>query len=214
MIKATKYLQVESDANADFDSLKKRLSKIKNFNFEDYEPYNELQELILKHGISKIINPKYREAVGRPRDDIGLLIKTFQKFIDNVINTDKLIVIDNYIFPKSYDAEYPDLIINILKKYLPKLNNLTFITKRQFNDTLQTDIFNRIKNINNNITIDLKHTEHFHDRFWLSCSESKGAFIGTSLNGLGNKFTLIDYIDNNDVIQIFNELKNENLITL
>ncbi|MFH2141276.1 MAG: hypothetical protein ABIJ97_02550 [Bacteroidota bacterium] len=211
-MKAIHYFQVETDPFENIEALKKELSKHKKFKFEDYNPFDEQRQLFLKHGITKIINPEYLEFLGTPRDDRGLFIKTFQKFLDNVIKTDSLIIIDSYIFPKNYDTDYPDLLIDILKKYIPQLTKLTFITKSKFDQPLQSDIFNKIKNINTSISVDLKHTDLFHDRFWLSSPDSKGSFIGTSLNGLGKKFTLIDYIDIDDVKQIFTELKTENIL--
>lgn len=217
-MKIIHYFKVESDPFEDIDALKKELSKYDKFKFEEYNPYEEnrdneeIRQLFLESGITKTINlDEYIEFLGTPRDDRGLLVETLQEFLDNVITIDSLIIIDSYIFPETYDSDYPDLLIDILKKYASQLAQLTFITKPQFNQPLQAEIFKRIKNLNENINLDLKHTNLFHDRFWLSSSESKGAFIGTSLNGLGKKFTLIDYIDSEDIKQIFQELSMENI---
>ncbi|TGV01234.1 hypothetical protein [Flavivirga rizhaonensis] len=212
-MKAIHYFQVESDPFEDIDTLKKELLKYQKFKFLDYFPRDEQRKYLLKYGITNTINPKYSEFFGTPRDDRDLFINVLQNFLDNVITANSLVIVDSYIFPKNYDDEYSDLLVDILKKYIPKLNSLMFITKNNFHRPLQLDIFNKIKELKNHIVLDLRHSELFHDRFWLSDKSNQGIFMGTSLNGLGKKFTLIDYINSEDVSLIFQELQAENLLS-
>lgn len=130
-----------------------------------------------------------------------------QKFLDVTLKGNSLIIIDRYIFPKKYDVDYPDFLIDILKKYFSKLNRITFITSASYNQKVQTQIFAGIHKHNRKINIAMKHSEDFHDRFWISPRNRKGVFMGTSLNGLGKKYTLIDYMSDGDVREITNEIK-------
>ncbi len=127
---------------------------------------------------------------------------------------DRLIIIDSYIFPKKYDEDYPNLFIDIVRKYIPKIRDLIFITNDKYNQELQERIFNLIRQINPLITIELLINDSFHDRFWLSDPKNKGFFMGTSLNGLGKKYTLLDYINSTDVNTLFEQLKTENLMQI
>ncbi len=207
-LKIVQYFRVETDLSKNTDILKKELFECVKLKFEDCNPYYEQRQLVLKNGITNFIKPRNSEFLGTPKDDKEEFVKTFQNFLDNINIENNLFIIDSYIFPNSYDSDYPSLIIDILKKYIPQLQKITFITNKHYNRTLQDEIFRKIESINDGISLNIKNTDLFHDRFWLSSSNNKGAFIGTSLNGIGKKFTLIDYIKNDDVIKIFYELKN------
>ncbi|MGL6375117.1 hypothetical protein ACSZMY_16495 [Aeromonas hydrophila] len=68
---------------------------------------------------------------------------------------------------------------------------------------------NILKSINSDIKIKDIITDEIHDRFWLDADNSKGIVMGTSLNGVTKKLTLIDYLQPSDakaVIDIANEI--------
>ena len=58
-----------------------------------------------------------------------------------------------------------------------------------------------IQKINTSIKVSQKYTDDFHDRFWI-IDDKKGLFIGTSLNGIGKRYSLIDYLQDSDVANI------------
>lgn len=60
------------------------------------------------------------------------------------------------------------------------------------------------------LQLDTKFTKKYHDRFWI-CGNS-GLFVGTSFNGVGTKYCLVDYIDHDDVLAIMKSIKDEGLI--
>ena len=60
--------------------------------------------------------------------------------------------------------------------------------------------------------IEIYQTDLFHDRIWIS-NRNKGFFVGTSLNGIGRKVTLIDSIASNDVKGIVDIILEANLFT-
>jgi hypothetical protein len=55
-------------------------------------------------------------------------------------------------------------------------------------------------------------SDDFHDRYWISGNREKAILTGTSINGLGNKFALVDRVNTSDVRVIVNELKSRGLI--
>ncbi|OOE39103.1 hypothetical protein BZG06_15875, partial [Salinivibrio kushneri] len=50
-------------------------------------------------------------------------------------------------------------------------------------------------------------TNDFHDRFWINPVNQKGLIVGTSINGIGKKISLVDKLQDQDVEVILNELK-------
>jgi len=49
--------------------------------------------------------------------------------------------------------------------------------------------------------ISTKYSDVFHDRFWIA-DEVRGVFVGTSLNGIGRRYAIIDYLQQRDVVDI------------
>ena len=62
--------------------------------------------------------------------------------------------------------------------------------------------FDRLKSINPSIQTEGIESNAFHDRFMLADGQ-RGAFIGTSLNGIGRKYALIDYMRDEDAQEIY-----------
>lgn len=73
------------------------------------------------------------------------------------------------------------------------LQSITFFTTNA--RKCSTDaMHNIIKSINQNIITKDIITDKIHDRFWLDADNQKGIVMGTSLNGVTKKLTLIDYL--------------------
>ncbi|MBZ5763059.1 hypothetical protein LAV84_26320 [Rhizobium sp. VS19-DR104.2] len=45
-------------------------------------------------------------------------------------------------------------------------------------------------------------SDEFHDRYWLDIDSAKGIVVGTSLNGIGKKISMIDYATSADSMEI------------
>ena len=41
-------------------------------------------------------------------------------------------------------------------------------------------------------------TDKFHDRYWIDADTTRGVIVGTSLNGIGKKVSMIDYASPGD----------------
>ncbi len=213
------YLKVLINPLDDETKLVEKLSEIKDVEFFHYFPENneinieKEKEWLLDVGITEAFNTsQYLEALGttshRP-GDIKLLI---QKYLDRTIKTNKLIIIDRYFFPNNHDATYPNFVVDILDKYLSIIDEITFITSPRYNSVAANSIKSLLFSKKETLTINIKHTDDFHDRFWISNYNGKGLFLGTSLNGFGRKYALIDYINTADVRLIIAELNTQGLI--
>ncbi len=207
-IKQIAWYEVEFDPEiGDTTDLNQKLSQLKEYKFKDFHLEAEETKRILEYGLSKIINPHYEYFTGRPNTRRTDYILAIQQFIDKILKGKSLVIIDPYIFPKKCDDDYVSFLITVLSAYLKKLSSITFVTSPKFNITVQEKIFNELRAQNSDLTVTLKTTDEFHDRFWISPRNRKGIFMGTSLNGLGKKYTLIDYVNDEDIRIILSELK-------
>lgn len=130
------------------------------------------------------------------------------KFSENLIKistkNNELIIVDPYIF-SSKQNKYCDMLASILN--LSEARTITIVTdKKNCIDVSVNKISNKI-----NITMDIKYSDDFHDRFWIANREN-GFYTGTSFNGIGKKISLINMLSNDDVKDIIDELLNESLI--
>ena len=86
-----------------------------------------------------------------------------------------------------------------------------FITKPEHDRALYKEIKSVLIDLNPEIKVVHKMTNEFHDRFWIA-DEVKGLFIGTSLNGIGRKYALADFMEDEDTATIVKELRRASLI--
>ena len=94
---------------------------------------------------------------------------------------------------------------------IPSIVSVRFITEPQYDKVLYENIGYVLRDINPKVSVKIKTTREFHDRFWI-VDEKKGLFIGTSLNGLGRKYALTDFINDEDIADIVEKLKQLNLL--
>jgi len=111
-------------------------------------------------------------------------------------------IIDQYIFPKNNDNDYIELFFDVFGKAFEKINHLTIFTNTKRNQKLEGKIGNKIKN-EYHVHINTNYTDAFHDRVWI-IDDEKGLFVGTSLNGIGKKYTLFGRLQEQDVKDIVN----------
>lgn len=122
-----------------------------------------------------------------------------QKFFNTIgTNGNELIIIDPYLAPKNESYEYFSFLTNILNS--SNASNIIIYTNTAKND------LDRIKG-DLNMPLRVINTTHFHDRFWIANNE-KGFLTGTSLNGIGKRFSLIQTLDAEDVEAILNEVSS------
>ena len=58
-----------------------------------------------------------------------------------------------------------------------------------------------VQQVKAGLAVTVRYTNTFHDRFWIA-DQTKGVFCGTSLNGIGIRYSLADYLKEEDVQEI------------
>ncbi|MBW3762320.1 hypothetical protein GL264_16145 [Aeromonas jandaei] len=171
-----------------------------------------LREEFIKHGPSSLF--RYHITcdsilhTGIAVDEVETVILGFIRTLKDVKN---LIIIDAFFY--SNEEQVLHLFKKMILELSDSLQSITFFTqepkpkdaKKRNPDAMH----NILKSLNPNIRIKDIVTDEIHDRFWLDADNNKGIVMGTSLNGVTKKLTLIDYLQPSDaraVIDIANEI--------
>ena len=178
-----------------------------------YSFRDEIAEYIMDHGLDSLFTAGIlNEDVIKSGTSEASIVAVLQKFLDKLSIDNELIIVDPYFFARPRNANYETMFCDLVKKYLPDISDIIFIT----NTTVVTSVKNNIETgllaLKSSLNIIHKTSSNYHDRYWISSSREKGMVMGTSLNGLGNKLALIDRLNTTDVRTIVDELITENLI--
>ena len=177
------------------------------------------QKLIMEKGTRYILSLKrLQEKVLQKTGSIeeqDLLIKVLSNYLQALSPSKDLTIVDPYFFAVEPPdrAEYLGAFREIFGLVIPKVAMVRFITnpKHDRDGALYKDIKSVLIDLNPEINVVHKMTKDFHDRFWIA-DEVKGLFIGTSLNGIGRKYALADFMEDEDTATIVKELRRASLI--
>jgi len=189
---------------------------IKTYFFNENEfAIREAQRLLREEGATGILsNERFTEAVlpQVPLADIPLLIRTLNALLLRLSPQDSLTIVDPYFFAeKGHVKEYMGVFEGIFQPIASQLNSIRFITQARFNSNLYSRVEAALLGWNPGLQITHRASELFHDRFWI-VDEARGMFVGTSINGIGKRYALADYIREDDVAAIVDELRRGGLI--
>ncbi len=164
-----------------------------------YSFRNEFLEHIIEHGFSSLFEFQIiMEDITSPSMSINDIEKVIIAFIGKLQGAKKLIIIDPYFFSKSSKVDVAQLFLRLLNQVSGDLKEICFITNGRKNEA-KSDILSVIDRA---IKVHLVTTDEFHDRYWIDPDANKGIVMGTSLNGIINKISLIDNIRTDDVVEI------------
>ena len=135
---------------------------------------------------------------GQPR---SVLVEQIRLKLALCEPTHSFTLIDPYIFSKSADAYYADDLEYLLASTARKCAEFLIVTKASRDSVLEADVISRLIAINPGLAITRKYSDVFHDRFWIS-DGNKGIFVGTSPNGLGKRYALVDFLMEDDAHDI------------
>ena len=179
--------------------------------FVDYIKKYGLSSFLKRSGIEECVLGK-----NMPLLDITSLVSDYvNEILDQLSTSQELIIVDSYLFkdnPRCSSADLQNRIANILNAHINKIDKIICITdSRNYDVTIKSAVETSLKSINSALTIDVQYSTDYHDRFWIA-NRNKGIVVGTSLNGLGNKMALIDFMDSVDIKDVVDDLKTNGLI--
>lgn len=203
---------IEPEPNGDEILEIANILKSKGFNIsftsEETRLMLRTKEYILGDRIKNILSTELLQEEILP-DNIprNALLDTLKYKLLQINATNKITIIDCFLYPNNPDIDYEDFFIEIFKKTIVSCAEIEIITKKNRNTELESNLDYKIKQINPDINIIHKYSNEFHDRFWIA-NDSVGLFVGTSLNGIGRRYSIIDYLQVNDVADIVNKIRN------
>ena len=174
----------------------------------------EFVDYISKDGLSALLRREpLMEALVAPGTTSSAIQSLLQAFLSALRVTTDLVIVDPYFFASTTDAGYPALIGQVLHQILPTLHTLTVITlPNKVNVALVTNVTSALAAQAPNLSVVHKTTQTFHDRFWIDPVSTKGFICGSSLNGLGKRYALVDNLQPSDVADVIAALKRESLL--
>lgn len=166
-----------------------------------------LREEFIKHGLSSLFRYHITcDSILHPGINVDEVETVILGFIRTLKGVKNLMIIDAFLYSNE------EKVLHLFKKMILELSDslqsimfFTSATKKRSPDAMH----NILKSINPNTRIIDIITDEIHDRFWLDTDNKKGIVMGTSLNGVTKKLTLIDYLQPSDaraVIDIANEI--------
>lgn len=209
------FIRVSTDPGTELEDLASKLEKIKGFKFYEYTPQTgEIEkDWLIEVGQTLALQTEdVSEALGTTSHQPNDIKELIQKFLDKIITTNQLLIVDRFIFPTKRDSNYPNFLCDLLDKYIGTLEKIIFITSPSYERPVQVSVETLLKSKKPTLNIEYKFSDEYHDRFWISDFDKRGVFLGTSLNGYGRKYALVDYINISDVRQIVSSLRDEGLL--
>jgi hypothetical protein len=162
----------------------------------------EAQNLIRDLGPAAILRRQLlTEAVlpdQTPRDQ---LLDTIRYQLSQCRPTTSLLIIDPYLFPSNADSTYLDDLVCLVTPAVEAGIDPEIATQADRDPALESAFLTRLATIGAGGTAKIKHTKAFHDRFWIADGE-RGLFMGTSLNGIGRRYAIADYLEEDDARKI------------
>lgn len=180
---------------------------------------SEVQDMLQREGPTCIMSLRVlREEIlpvtdRKDTSSFGLLIDTLRNKLIQLSPSESLTIVDYFLFSKGIknQAEYLKLFEQIVDSVIGKIKLFRFVTQPSYSDELYKKTVNLLENMNPHISVEHSKSENFHDRFWIA-DDRRGIYVGTSLNGLGNKYALVDNIRDSDTNSIVEELRRLELI--
>jgi hypothetical protein len=223
MMKYQEILALKSDKPIEPGLLKELARHLQQQDIEvfsvDADAYRlqNCKQLIMEKGPSYVLLlERLQEAVlpkTGTRDTRDLLIRVLSNQLQALSPSKDLIIVDGYFFSTGScdEADYLDMFREIFGPVVPKIEDVRFITKPKYDRTLYQSIEQVLTGLNPHINISHKTTDDFHDRFWI-VDKTRGLFVGTSLNGIGRRYALTDYMRDDDIVAIVKDLQRLSLL--
>lgn len=167
----------------------------------------ETQKILLELGPTAILAQQpLIEDVLPDNSPKNVVLDTLRFKLDRCSPQTSLVIVDSYIYPAPPDSDYISSFLTVFRQAIQSCREVTIVTKPKRNRQLEAHMDNEMRQINPQLLISKKYTDDFHDRFWI-VDDAKGIYVGTSLNGVGQRYALVDYLNEADVSEIVTRIQ-------
>lgn len=172
----------------------------------------EIKKLILDKGVSFVWQlVKLQESLLSRTKNLPALVAVLRGMMEKLDPKRDFIVIDRYLIPNHIKPGYLDVLVSVLEPITTRVEQITFITSQEYSAETLVELQKRLKAATPACKVAHRTSDAFHDRFWIADRE-RGLFVGASLNGIGLRYALADYMNSRDVGDIVKTLKQERLV--
>jgi hypothetical protein len=172
----------------------------------------EIKKLLVEKGVSHVWQlTDVRESLLPATPKIQPLVDALSQMLRRLAPLRDFVVVDRFLLPAKQPSCYLDTLVAILDPVLGRIERLVLVTGKKYSRDLLTALECRIHAANAGCQVIHRTSELFHDRFWIADAD-RGVLVGTSPNGIGLRYTLVDYMQPADVREIAAALKAEGLI--
>jgi hypothetical protein len=174
---------------------------------------DELKQLLVEEGISYVWRlVRLQEAVlpPGPTDRPGLL-KLLDGMIAKLAPRREFAVVDAYLLSANTPPGYLAEVLSLLEPIARGVTRLVLITSGRYDAQLLQDLETSLAASCPSCQLIHKVSNRYHDRFWIA-DQARALFVGTSLNGIGRRYAIADYMVEADVIEVVSDLKANGLL--
>jgi hypothetical protein len=173
---------------------------------------SEMRQLLNERGVTYIWRlMRFQEAVIPQTKNVGPLVHVLERILAKLALSQDFIIVDRYLFAKGFDPGYRPLLGSLLAPVAKAVRRIRFITGPGSEPRLLKQVREFLLAEVPRLSILYGISNGFHDRFWIA-DQSRGLHLGTSLNGLGKRYALVDYIASHDVREIVDSLRTRALL--
>jgi hypothetical protein len=171
----------------------------------------ELRQLLIEKGVSYLWRlTRLTEAVLPPGAATRpALLSLVRSMLEQLSPTRSLTIVDPYLLGDG--SEQPADLLDIIGDTPARIAALRLITRPLRESTALDALRCALIVSAPECRVEHSASTRYHDRFWI-VDEARGLFVGTSLNGIGKRYSLADYLDVTDVAEIVADLRREGLL--
>lgn len=164
---------------------------------------DKIKQGIQEKGITHFTNTiPLREHVLPDNTKLEEHLDLLRYMLRNIQASDELLIIDPYLFPSNPEADYISCLGKVFETAIGNISRLEIVTMPNRDANVETDFLRMVVTIKPGVTCRVKYTKAFHDRFWIA-DGTRGVFVGTSLNGIGKRYSIADYLREEDAKDIY-----------
>jgi len=190
------------------DSLGVEISLVKERDIVD----SAVQQLIASGSITQAFaRTRLDEEILPKTSRPAPLIQAIEARLRNLAAADSLTVIDRFLLPAKFSPDYPSTLQSLLSVATTGARRLVLITESSYDAGLLNSVSLALHASNPGLVVNHYSDSDFHDRFWIA-DETRGMVVGTSLNGVGKRFALLDGLSQDDTADIVRALRGKGIL--
>ncbi len=168
---------------------------------------NDFINEVVNNGFSSMLNFSLTmDDITTSGMHIDEIERVFYKFIKHLKPINHLVITDPYFYPKLDEVDIVAAkFIQLINPIINEIDKITVVSNGKNKSSINQYIKN-LKKANPKIQLKNYITQDFHDRFWLNPTAKKGIVVGTSINGIGKKISLVDTLNSVDASQVIEEV--------